>query len=287
MTATREIAGAYANNGYMPIPADCTAKMPKEAWSDHYEHYDFTAAWKNYYDCDVALILKNLVCVDFDKHGEGKTGRDYYDMIQKEYPQIFKGCIIEQTQNDGIHAYFKRTVDMPDKEWKFPANVDGETVYIEVKTGKKLAYCYPSKKKGAIAYVLLQGSFEDIPVNKLPALPSIFRYFAPAKPKPIWLTNKMKTDMTPEQRTAAISVIVDIYQHNARHDGTMHNGGLGLAGYMAGLGYSDSDISRALRSYEGYGHRAFRPHELDDIISYGMSHPDRDAKPPFKRLKNA
>jgi hypothetical protein len=92
--------------------------------------------------------------------------------------------------------------------------------------------------------------------------------------------------MTPEQRESAIEIIVDeIYGHNARTEGDMNPSACGMSSYMAGLGYGENDIRRALKRYERGGHRQFRnDREIKDIIDFGFRHADHKAIPPWKYL---
>lgn len=283
----RDFARRYAANGYRPIPADAETKMPLRPWKHHCESYSFDEAWRNCADSPgIALILRGLVCTDFDKHGSEPNGMTYFRYLEAEYPSVFKGTIIEATQNDGRHVYYRWTIDLPLKQWLCPVKIGDTTINLEVKTGPHLAFCYPSIKGGKLAYNLLQGSFETVPLRQLSPLPTLYRYYKPAPVKPA-RTPVVRQDMTLEQRDAAVDIIVDIYRHNAGHDGRMHNGGLGMARYMAGLGYGAHEINRALKAYEAHGHRQFKRGELEGLVDDGLAHPDRDAKAPWKWLKEA
>jgi hypothetical protein len=274
----RDLAAKYYENGYYPIPADVKEKMPRV--SGFYDKYTFEGMWNNWLDCDIALVLNKLVCVDFDRHGGSPNGGDYYDMLMNKCPDIFKNSIIERSKSGGIHAYFKWTLDLYNQEWKLPVIMEGKQIIIEIKTGRRLAFCYPSKN-----YKLIQNSFEDMKLKNLGPLPTVFRYYKPA-PQRQTINNKIKSEMTQDQREKAIDIIVDIYSRNAGIDGKMHSGAVGMGRYMAGLGYSANDITRAIRSYERCGHRAFRnDKEIDDIVNYSVSHAAGDAIPPWKHLK--
>jgi len=279
MTYARDLARIYHGNGYKPIPADAKAKVPRV--SGFYDHYDFDTFWQNWLDCDVALVLDGLVCCDFDRHGDSPNGGDYFDMLYGDHPEIFQNCIIEQTKSRGIHVYYRWTLDLPDKEWRLPITIDSKNVAIEIKTGRRLAFCYPSEN-----YKLLQGSFEETKLSRLAPLSTVFRYYKPA-PKPRLVFNPIvRKDMTPEQMERAVDIIVDIYRPNAAVEQCMHPGALGMACYMAGLGYGAHDITRAVKSYGRHGHREFRNEkEISELVQYGLDHPDRKAIPPWKHLK--
>lgn len=283
----RDHAAAYFKNGYKPIPADAKAKIPHV--SGFYDHYDFDAMWKNWLDCDIALVLDGLVCVDFDRHGASPNGGDYYDMLTLDRPEIFKNSVVETTKSAGVHAYYRWTTDLPGQEWKLPVTIGDTNIVVEVKTGRRLAFCYPSKN-----YTLLHNNFEETKLSQLMPLPTIFRYYKPApsvnvnvnvKPKtPFGPATRREKDMTPEQREKAVEIIINIYRRNAGRDGTMHSGAYAMSCYMAGLGYGANDIRRALKSYESHGHRSFRRGELEELCDYGMKNPDRRAIPPWKHL---
>jgi hypothetical protein len=282
----RDLAKIYYSNGYKPIPADADKKIPRV--SGFYDEYDFDKFWHNWLDCDIALVLDGLVCVDFDKHGSSPNGRDYFDKLMKGYPAMFDKSIIEETQSGGIHAYFRHTIELPDKEWHTPIKIDGKIVEIEVKTGRRLAFCYPSKKNNKIAYKLINNSFESFKLKDIKPLPTVFRHYKPAQKIMSTMFNdrNKNSSMTPGQMDKAIDIIVDnIYGHNARHEGDMNKGAYGMTCYMAGLGYSSTDIRRALQRYESNGHRTFRKKEIEDLITYGMRNADKKAIPPWKHLK--
>lgn len=282
MIPSREIARGYHETGYLPIPADCTSKMPKISWGIYYDKYDFDQAWANHYDgCDIAVILKNVVCVDFDRHGDGITSMDYYNWLCVNHPDFFKRAVIEKTQSDGRHVYYRRRMDTPDKKWEVPVKFDDHQVFVEVKTGKNLAYCTGSFKNGKPAYEFIQGSFNEIHVRELPFLPSIYLYEVPKKV--ITTYKNLGHVPTDKELMDAIPAIVDRYSSNAGITGKMHKAALGMAGYMAGLGYSYIDIERALESYERNGHRNFVPGEIDGIIKFGFDNKDSNARLPYKR----
>jgi Bifunctional DNA primase/polymerase, N-terminal len=283
----RDLARRYAANGYRPIPADVEAKVPLIKWKHLYELYNFEAAWRNCADSTgIALILRGLVCVDFDAHGPEPNGLTFYHTIEQEYPGILRGAIIEESQSGGRHVYHRWTIDLPTEQWLTPVRMGDTTINLEVKTGRRLAYCYPSKKAGRLAYNLLQGRFDTDPLRQLSPLPTLYRYYKPAPAKPA-CPRIFRREMTLEQRNAATEIIIDIYRHNANKDGTMHNGGLGMAMYMAGLGYDAREITHALKAYEAYGHRRFRRGELEELVEDGLANPDRDAIAPWKRLGKA
>jgi hypothetical protein len=274
----RAIARSYASAGYLPIPANATKKTPLHKWGFLFDQYDFNDAWRDCADADIALILKNIVCVDFDNHGEEPNGRTYYDILQRDYPQVFRGTVIEETQSRGIHVYYRRTVDTPGEAWLLPVSFGDKTINIEVKTGHRLAYCYPSMKNGELSYKLLQGSFED-PVSQLPPLSTLFRYYPAPKPNP-QPTYRVKTDIADSDRDKAAAAIVDMYRGNAGVDSKMHRGAVGMARYMAGLNFDRHDIERALKAYGCHGHRRWHKGEIDGIILDAMKNPDRDPLPP-------
>ena len=280
MASTREIVAEYYKNGYQPIPADVKAKVPRV--SGFYDHYNFNRFWENWLETDVALILHQLICVDFDQHGDHPNGVDYYNQLQREHPIMFEDAIIERSKSGGIHVYYRWTPNLSDKEWKLPAQMSETVVPIEIKTGRRLAFCYPST-----GYKMIQGDFMNIPSNKLPSLPTLFIHYLPPPKTTFFNQRTERSAMTPDEKEKALSIIVDeIFGHNASIEGKMNTGACGMSAYMAGLGYNDRDIEKALHSYERLGHRAFRRGEIQDIIKWSIRNADRDAIPPYKHLKN-
>jgi hypothetical protein len=142
----------------------------------------------------------------------------------------------------------------------------------------RLAFCYPSLKNGGPGYEIIQGGFDKIRPEQLPPLPSIFRYYPPKPPVRTFAARPRK--LKPEDMGKALEAAVDMYRGNAGVEGKMHNGAVGLARYLAGLGYGHGDVESALRDYERSGHRRYKPGEQDGLVDDAFKNPDREPIPP-------
>ncbi|BAI61848.1 hypothetical protein MCP_1776 [Methanocella paludicola SANAE] len=150
------------DNGYLTIPAISNKKQTYYYWSTvHKEDYDFDEVWKGQpANANCAILCEDIVCyVDFDAHTAEPNGMTVYHKL--EQVGTFKGCIIEKTQGDGRHVYFKGI-----KGGKYTVQIDG--ISIEVTAGRNLAYCYPTvTEKGGYTFTsektLLNTRPEDLP----------------------------------------------------------------------------------------------------------------------------
>jgi len=284
----REVAKRYIENGWMPIYGSAVSKAPWTKWTQLYDGtQEICDVWRNCpNDCEaLALVLgSEVVVVDFDCHDSHRpNGLDAYEKIKKRFPRIFEGAITEQTQSGGYHIYYRAPGD---PSWRHTHKKEYITcflcgpnenipVYVEVKMGKRLSWCYPSRKNGKIAYTLEGPGFAELRPEMLAELPRVFRYdINELKEKPEQKANTSPkngqsldfNELPADIKEAAIELFVEMYADNANSKGRMHYGAFALAANMAALGYSDDDRNTALIGYEKQGHRHFRPGELEDIL---------------------
>lgn len=275
----------YYQNGYLPIPANATEKIPLVRWSElNRESYRFHDVWNGQPgDVDTAIILDSVVCVDFDCHGPAPNGRTVYDLLVHDHPAMMGisgcygpglHCVTETTQSGGVHVYYKAPQGL-DRE--FIAEIF--TVPVEIKTGRRLAYCAPSRKNGMPAYEIKGLGFDTIKAADLSPLPQYFLDHRRKQREAIeqcvpTATRRFDGDFSLDvfkDRASLESWVVEriARRYVGARDGDRHNAGVRMVSWLRHLGADQLLVDLAVDYYGRRMGRKPNPGELEGLRRWG------------------
>jgi hypothetical protein len=115
----------------------------------------------------------DICALDFDPDIY-PCGVDLFQMILKEHPEFFIGCVIEETARGGIHVYFKRPPGVFETGIYIPIGVN--TIYgaYVTLTSEHNTTCWPSRTSFGAYRVISQRTFVNTRADELPMLPEYF-----------------------------------------------------------------------------------------------------------------
>ncbi len=231
---------AIHNNGYLTVPALPGQKQTYYHWSRiHKETYNLQKIWLGQpFNSNCAILCEDIVSVvDFDNHGPEPNGMTVFRRLEKD--GTFEGCIIEKTQSDGRHVYFKGIQGK-----RYIVQIDN--VSIEVKCGRNLVYSYPSVTPNGGYTFLSERTLLNTKPSDLPELPEIFaRPVKPVYEGPI-------TDINAASN-AQIDATLEHYYKNALEDAKTkkrNNTGFWLACQLRDTGLTQDQAQAWMVDYQ-------------------------------------
>ncbi len=287
-----DIIARMAINGWPMMPLLPGQKQTYAAWGSHVEAYNFNALFASQpIDCNAGIITGNMVSVvDFDNHGPEPNGLTAYRRIEAAAPAVFHDAIIEMTPSGGVHAYFTGLKGA--SPYTVSMTVDGVPVAVEILTGRKPSYCWPTVTDKGEYQVITRRNFLNTRPEDLPGLSGIFHKLKePEKPRP-----QKQTQIRPQTITdglndsdadAVTDALVESYLKGAV-TGERHKHAQALARALAGHDIlSEGDVRRGVEDYFRRCSRSENKGEIDGIVKYAMKHPDSDPPTPWTKVHDA
>ncbi|WP_424359749.1 bifunctional DNA primase/polymerase [Methanocella sp. MCL-LM] len=287
-----DIIARMAINGWPMIPLLPGQKQTYAAWGSHVDAYNFNALFAGQpVDCNAGIITGNTVAVvDFDNHGPEPNGLTAYRRIEAAAPAVFHDAIVEMTPSGGVHAYYTGLRGM--SPYTVSMTVDGVPVAVEVLTGRKPSYCWPTVTDKGGYQVVTKRNFLNTRPEDLPGLPGIFhkqkepeqpRVQKQAAPKTWALADGLHN----VDADAVVDGLVESYLRGAVV-GERHKHAQALARALAGhdiLG--EGDVRRGVEAFFNRCGRSPNKGEVDGIVKYAVKHPDNEPPTPWTRVHEA
>lgn len=287
-----DIIARMAINKWPMMPLLPGQKQTYATWGDHVANYNFNALFAGQpTDCNAGIITGNTVAVvDFDNHGPEPNGLTAYRRIEAAAPAVFHDAIIEMTPSGGVHAYFAGLSN--ERPYTVTMTVDDVPVAVEILTGRKPSYCWPTVTDKGKYQVITKRNFLNTRPEDLPGLPGIFhKVKEPEKPRAqrqtipkVWA---IPDGLHSVDADAVVDGLVESYLRGAVV-GERHKHAQSLARALAGHDVlSESDVRHGVEAFFNRCGRSQNKGEVDGIVKYAMKHPDSEPPTPWTKVHDA